>query len=76
MTAASELARARDDLAWLSAHGALTGVAAIIAERRAAVERGDEPPTAHAAESELDSGNYARAAALIAAELDQPEETP
>ena len=73
MTAASDLAKARDDLAWLSAHDALAGVAAIIRERRAAVERGDEPPTAYAAETELDSGSYAVAGALIAAELDQED---
>lgn len=66
-----QLAKARDDLTWLAAHGALTGVAAIIAERRAAVERGDEPPTAYAAYTEVDLGNYAKAAALIAAEIDQ-----
>jgi hypothetical protein len=39
VTAASELARARDDLAWLSAHGALAGVAAIIRERRQQIEQ-------------------------------------
>jgi hypothetical protein len=73
VTAASELARARDDLAWLSAHGALAGVAVVIRERRTQIERGDDPPTAYAAESEIGFGNYAKAAALIAAELDQEE---
>ncbi len=66
-----QIAKTRDDLVWLAAHNALRGVAEIIAERRAQVERGDEPPTAYAAEMALDSGEYAKAAALIAAELDQ-----
>jgi hypothetical protein len=73
VTAASELARARDDLAWLSAHGALAGVAAIIAERRAMAERGDPPPREYAAEGALNFGETAQAGALCAAELDQED---
>ena len=76
MTAASELAKARDDLAWLSAHGALTGVAAIIAERRKQIERGDDTSGTYAAETALDFGEWAKAGALIAAVLDEPDEEP
>jgi hypothetical protein len=67
-----QIAKTRDDLTWLAAHDAFHGVAAIIAERRAMIERGDEAPPS-LAETELGFGNYAKAAALIAAELDQDE---
>jgi hypothetical protein len=63
------------DLAVLARHGALAGVAEVIAERRRQVEQQDEvlgkPNLAYAAEAELDLGNYARAAALLAAVIDQ-----
>ena len=71
-----QIAKTRDDLTWLAAHDAFRGVAAIIAERRKQVERGDGPPTANDLACELDFGHYASAGALIAAELDQPEEIP
>jgi len=68
-----QIAKTRDDLTWLAAHDAFRGVAAIIAERRAQAERGDGPAFGLEAETELDSGNYAKAAAIFAAELDQEE---
>jgi hypothetical protein len=62
------------DLAFLSSHGALAGVAEIIAERRRQVEQQDEalgrPNLCYAAEAELGFGNYAKAAALLAAVID------
>jgi hypothetical protein len=63
------------DLAWLAVNGALAGVAEIIAERRRQVEQQDEvlgkPSLPDAAEAELYFGDYAKAAALLAAEIDR-----
>lgn len=58
------------DLGYLGSHGALAGVAAVIAERRRQVEHGDGPPGEYAAEGALNFGEYARAGALAAAVVD------
>jgi hypothetical protein len=67
------LRQAKASLEWLAGHGALRGVAEIIAERQRMAERHAEAPTAYEAESALGFGEYARAGALIAAELDQDD---
>lgn len=68
---AEMLTQAIADLGYLGSHGALAGVAAVIAERRRQVERGDGPPGEYAAESALNFGESARAGALCAAEIDR-----
>lgn len=66
-----EIAEVRDAVTWLAAHGALTGVAAIVRERRNLLERHAGSPTRLDVEGALGSGMLARAGALIAAEIDQ-----
>ena len=61
------------DLAELELRGALGGIRAIIAERLAQVRAGDPLTGEYAAETELDFGYTARAAALLAAEIDRQE---
>jgi hypothetical protein len=69
-----EYAQACGDLAYLHGQGALAGIAEVIRERRRLAEQQDEAPgkpsLPYAAEAELDFGNYAEAAALLAAEID------
>lgn len=66
------------DLRWLAGHDALTGVAAIIAERRKMIEQPDGEHARYtgdyAAESALDFGEWAIGGALAAAVLDEPEQ--
>lgn len=69
--AAHLLAQAVADLGYLGSHGALAGVAAVIAERRRQVDaKVEHENTAYAAEGALDFGEYARAGALCAAVID------
>ena len=67
-----QIAKTRDDLTWLAAHDAFRGVAAIIAERRAQVERCDVS-AAFAVGLAIEAGEWTEAAALIAAELDRED---
>lgn len=71
------------DLAWLARHGALAGVAEVIAERRRQAERGDGHADgwlrgsldAWLACGDWDRQGLREAGALIAAEIDRQRET-
>lgn len=67
------LAKAQGDLEWLDRHGVLTGIAAVVAERRAQIERGDDTSGQYAAEGAIDFGEWAKGGALCAAVLDEPD---
>lgn len=70
MSTQDRLAEAISNLEWLAEHGCLTGVAAIIAERRAQIEQGDDTSGPYAAESALEFAELDKAGALAAAGID------